>query len=288
MTVSPQRHQFKLLDAMRGIAAVLVVGFHATGLHLNPRLLIHGSVLCVDLFFCISGFVICYAYELRLLSSMTFFSFFRARCIRLYPLYLVGLMIGASYKLTGLLLTFSGKQIVYPGSGNGLAFLFSFLCGLFMIPDPFPSRMSPLPFSINPPGWSLFYEIVINLVFALMLRKRVSGNLPLMLAMGVSFLFLARLALAHPGAILEGGFVPNSYLTGLARVTWSFFSGVLLCRWSLARNKTRALTRFSQVLTLLTVGGMLLILASTLPVAWELIGMVFLGTRATLPKALHA
>jgi peptidoglycan/LPS O-acetylase OafA/YrhL len=52
------------------------------------------SYLAVDFFFILSGFVLAHAYEDRLLAEMTPTQFLCLRLIRLYPLYLIGTLIG--------------------------------------------------------------------------------------------------------------------------------------------------------------------------------------------------
>ncbi|MGO8013281.1 acyltransferase, partial [Rhizobium ruizarguesonis] len=54
------------------------------------------AYLAVDLFFCLRGFVIGHAYEKKLIqeSSISANDFAIKRLIRLYPLYLLGLLIG--------------------------------------------------------------------------------------------------------------------------------------------------------------------------------------------------
>jgi peptidoglycan/LPS O-acetylase OafA/YrhL len=66
-------HRFHLLDALRGIAALLIVFYHVVKLlpfyHVTKLLPHSGSLdtyLAVDFFFCLSGFVIAFSYEQRL------------------------------------------------------------------------------------------------------------------------------------------------------------------------------------------------------------------------------
>ncbi|OGX84178.1 acyltransferase family protein [Hymenobacter glacialis] len=72
-----------VLDALRGIAAVLVVLFHLTMDTGNPDYGLHLGMTGVDLFFLISGFVI--FMTLRKTSSSK--DFVISRLIRLYPTY---------------------------------------------------------------------------------------------------------------------------------------------------------------------------------------------------------
>ncbi|MEZ0318317.1 MAG: acyltransferase family protein [Methylophilaceae bacterium] len=90
--VKNQRYEF--LDGMRGIAAFAVVFYHYA-LHGNIRNWFPSAPIAVDLFFCLSGFVIAFAYLQKLQSGMTYKDYFIKRLVRLYPMYLSGLVIGA-------------------------------------------------------------------------------------------------------------------------------------------------------------------------------------------------
>src|SRR5215469_9945636 len=92
MSRAPDRRMFYTIDGLRGIAALLVVCRHIVPLHGN-RLNFPSSYLAVELFFLFSGFVIAHAYDKRFDAGMSFWEFVKARIIRLYPLYFLGLMI---------------------------------------------------------------------------------------------------------------------------------------------------------------------------------------------------
>ena len=88
---------YNILDGLRGVAAIMVVWFHlfeayATS-HLDQR--INHGYLAVDFFFVLSGFVIGYAYDDRW-GRMTYRDFFKRRLIRLHPMVVMGMLIGAA------------------------------------------------------------------------------------------------------------------------------------------------------------------------------------------------
>ncbi|MFG0251063.1 MAG: acyltransferase family protein, partial [Phycisphaeraceae bacterium JB051] len=85
------RH-FPALDALRGVAAVLIVLHHFRILSVLDNNLIVHSRLMVDLFFVISGFVIAYQYQQQLQCPRDVIGFQKRRFWRLYPLHL--LMLG--------------------------------------------------------------------------------------------------------------------------------------------------------------------------------------------------
>ena len=87
-----RKRTFYGLDALRGIAAAVVVTRHAPalfGIGLFPN-----SSLGVDLFFVMSGFVIAHAYDQRIEKGLNWRQFLVIRAIRLYPLDLLGTALG--------------------------------------------------------------------------------------------------------------------------------------------------------------------------------------------------
>ena len=87
------QHHFTALDGLRGVAALVVLALHALT-PFNLDYIVPHAVLAVDFFFLLSGFVIGYAYEHRLLVNLSVKEFIRIRLIRLYPLILVGTIFG--------------------------------------------------------------------------------------------------------------------------------------------------------------------------------------------------
>ena len=62
--------RFEVLDAWRGIAALMVAVFHFNALHHAAYMpFVRNSYLFVDFFFVLSGFVIAHAYAERLTSG---------------------------------------------------------------------------------------------------------------------------------------------------------------------------------------------------------------------------
>src|SRR5262245_14845562 len=88
-----QGSRLETLDAMRGVAAIVVVTFHLGSL--LPGATTEGY-LAVDFFFALSGYVLARTYDARLEHGMESLDFIRRRIIRLYPLYLIGFSLGAA------------------------------------------------------------------------------------------------------------------------------------------------------------------------------------------------
>ena len=207
-----RHHRFHLLDALRGIAAFLVILWHAPAA-IYPRDH-HSMFLAVDFFFCLSGFVVAFSYERRLQDELTFRDFVAARVIRLYPIYLLGIGIGAflfqgalpKLEFTSLLL----KQLLLLPSYNAHA-------GIFLFPLDFPS-------------WSIFFELLTNFIFAALVRWKLSRLSHLVLLAAISFIILA---MSHTTAqTIDVGAANDRAIfhSALARALLSFLLGVFMHR----------------------------------------------------------
>jgi peptidoglycan/LPS O-acetylase OafA/YrhL len=215
---TPHPHTFLTLDALRGIAALAVVCFHIQGI-LGHNLFRH-AYLAVDFFFMLSGFVLSYAYDSRFNQGLTTMAFMKARLIRLYPLYILGTF--AFFILTFVL-------IRHTGSAGSFQYLLALVPALLFIPAP-PSidPLHPDAFPYNPFAWSLFYELVANLLHATLFR-RLHRSLPaIVLLSGI----LLSLILVQRGSV-NFGTLTRDIPSGLARVIFSYTAGLWLFRlWS--------------------------------------------------------
>lgn len=81
------------LDGLRGLAALSVVVLHSY--RFIGDMAWSSAALAVDLFFALSGFVLAHAYSQRLAEDLSVGEFMKARFIRLYPLYLVGIALAS-------------------------------------------------------------------------------------------------------------------------------------------------------------------------------------------------
>lgn len=209
------------LDGLRGIAALAVVTFHYQSM-LGP-FVFPSAYLAVDLFFLISGIVIAQAYEGRLSSAMTPRAFMARRIVRLMPLYLLGLVIGAAVTALGIAM---GRS-----QWDWLTWGLVVLAGAIMLPNPFPAPRGEL-YPLNIPCWSLFWELVINVIYALTLPWLRTGVLIAVFL--VTQVLLAIAARAAGG--LDFGYDWRWPVIGLLRVTGGFTGGVLIAR-SLAAGR---------------------------------------------------
>ena len=174
MAFSNSKPHYALLDGLRGVAAMLVVWYHVfEGFQFagNKPVIdfINHGYLAVDFFFMLSGFVIGYAYDDRWGKSLSMGGFFRRRLIRLHPMVMLGALIGAvSFLLTGM--------ERWDGTHSTLLLTFiALVCSWLMIPA-LPGMQRDVRgngemFPLNGPCWSLFFEYIGNILYALIIRR---------------------------------------------------------------------------------------------------------------------
>ena len=213
------KQHFEILDGLRGVAAFAVVTFHFMEWVYTPdKNFIGHGFLAVDFFFCLSGFVIGYAYDDRI-AKMGVLEFFKSRLIRLHPLVISGSVLGL---LAFLFDPFGGHPELYSTGKIILAFVSS----LMLIPMPAIADRSFNLFSFNAPAWSLFWEYVANIVYAFVLiRIGRSFLLLLTLLSAVAICFVAY----HSGNLV-GGWSGPTFWDGSARISYSFLAGLLVYR----------------------------------------------------------
>ncbi|RWY48570.1 acyltransferase family protein [Mucilaginibacter gilvus] len=231
-TLSPEtlktKQHFEILDGMRGVGAMAVVAFHFMEMvytDYSQNFIAHGF-LAVDFFFCLSGFVIGYAYDNRI-ATMGVWEFFKSRLIRLHPLVISGSILGL---LAFLFDPFGGHPELYSPREIALVFLSSVL----LIPYPVVTDRAFNLFSFNAPAWSLFWEYVANIFYAFILYK-LHRKWLLLLAVfsAVGLCFVAYLS----GNIM-GGWGGSTFWDGSVRIAYSFIAGLLVYRYNLIiKNK---------------------------------------------------
>jgi peptidoglycan/LPS O-acetylase OafA/YrhL len=216
MQPAAPRHVYLNLDAIRGVAAISVMLYHFSPFLADGKVL-PSSYLAVDLFFLLSGFVIAHAYDRKIENGMGFGAFLLVRLIRLYPLYLAGTLLGFFYLLV--------KNRLMPAEYMPLSEIgMQLTTGMFFIP--LVGEAYHTIFPLNPASWSLFFEFIVNIAYVaafFLLSKR-------MLA-GVIAVSLVLLVVASAAAgTLDFGMTGKTIVSGLPRVSFSFFLGILLCR----------------------------------------------------------
>ncbi len=231
------KSHYLILDALRGIAAIIVVFFHIFEVFANgdhTKLMINHGYLAVDFFFALSGFVIGYAYDDRW-NSMNLKSFFKRRLIRLHPMIVLGMIIGALlyYFQFGPLFPLISETPVWK-------LLLVMLIGMTLLPLT-PSmeirgwtEMHPL----NGPAWSLFFEYIANILYALCLRK-LSNKWIAVLAF-ITGSILIHMAITRGDLIGGWALNPEQIYVGFTRLLYPFLAGLLLSRISKPKKLNNA------------------------------------------------
>ncbi|TWR29173.1 acyltransferase [Mucilaginibacter pallidiroseus] len=224
-TLSTKPH-YPILDGLRGVAAIIVVTFHlteplGTG-HLD--IIVNHGYLAVDFFFLLSGFVIGYAYDGRW-NKMTIGQFVKRRVERLQPLVVLGMTLGA----IGFYYTDSA---IWPliHTVPLWKMLLVLLIGYTILPVPLSmdirgwQEMHPL----NSVGWSLFFEYIANILYAVWIRKFSKTALTILVV--IAAVALAQLAITNGD--VSGGWTLNAeqVRVGITRTIYPFFAGLLLSR----------------------------------------------------------
>ena len=219
-TLLPTRRHFDALDGLRGVAALAVVLFHFMEMVIGDysKLFIGHGWLAVDFFFCLSGFVIGYAYDDRV-REMGLLQFFKVRLIRLHPMVVFGSVLGL---VTLLYDPFRMAPLGYKAGQVALMFFAS----LFMVPYPLMAERGHSLFSLNSPAWSLFWEYVANIVYAVALFRFNRRWLSVVAVVAAVALCLV----GHDAGNLWAGFNGRTFWTGGARVAFSFTAGLLVYR----------------------------------------------------------
>ena len=239
-TYLASKPHYEILDGLRGVAALMVIIFHLFETHSQGNHLIqiinHGY-LAVDFFFMLSGFVIGYAYDDRW-NKMTLGTFFKRRIIRLHPMVIMGSIVGAALFYFQKSSCF--PQIEHTSVGTLLLIM---LLGCTLLPLPLKwdvrgwTEMHPL----NGPAWSLYYEYIANILYALVIRRFSKKALTVLVA-AAACLTIYRSQTAPMGDMV-GGWALNweQQYVGFVRLLFPFFGGLLLSRlgW-LIRLKKRA------------------------------------------------
>ncbi len=161
----------------------------------------------------LSGFVLDHAYAARLRGGMGVAAFAVVRLIRLYPLYLV-----ASLITLGLALVPAWPGHYHPP----LPSLRTVVLAALFVPTIAPAEPHIGLYPLVGPAWSLFFELAVNVGFALVATRLDARGLTLVLLGGAAVLVAT---VAHFGTI-DVGYTQASVLGGFGRVTFAFFAGV--------------------------------------------------------------
>ena len=231
---SDTKPHYELLDGLRGVAALLVVWYHVfEGYAFAGGTLIesinHGY-LAVDFFFILSGFVIGYAYDDRWGKSLTVKNFFKRRLIRLHPMVVMGAVLGV------ITFCIQGSE-QWDGTHVATSMvMWALLFAMFFIPA-YPGagyevRGNGEMFPLNGPSWSLFFEYIGNILYALFIRRLSNKALTVFVVLlGVALAAFAVFNVSTYGNIGVGWTLDGvNFLGGSLRMLFPFSLGMLMSR----------------------------------------------------------
>jgi peptidoglycan/LPS O-acetylase OafA/YrhL len=228
------------LDGLRGVAALLVLWYHVNegfgfagavnGVSDGRIINFNHGYLAVDFFFILSGFVIGYAYDDRWHKGFGLKEFFKRRLIRLHPMVVMGAVLGViTFCLQGSV-QWNGTQIA-----TSLTML-ALLCTMFFIPAVpgagYEIRGNGEMFPLNGPFWSLFFEYIGNILYALFIRRLSTKTLGvLVVLLGIALTWFATGNISTYGSIDAGWTLDSvNFLGGSLRMLLPFTMGMFLSR----------------------------------------------------------
>ena len=210
---------FPILDGLRGTAAILVVIFHLLEAYFpvmanHPM---HHGYMAVDFFYLLSGFVVGYAYDDRW-GKMKLLDFIKIRLIRLHPLVILGVAIGA--------ICFWLDPYTDGASHVSLfKLIWVMLIGFTLLPSP-DIRGWGETHSLDGPCWSLFQEYIANLIYGIFGQKM--SKITLWIIVIISGLVLIKVASWHGDVATGWGY--STFWIAVVRMMFPFFAGLLLFR----------------------------------------------------------
>lgn len=225
---------YHLLDGLRGVAALMVIWYHvfegyafAGGTTIDT---FNHGYLAVDFFFILSGFVIGYAYDDRWGKNFTMKDFIKRRLIRLHPMVIMGAVVGAiTFYIQG--------SVQWDETHIGISMvMLSLLCTIFFIPAMpgvgYEVRGNGEMFPLNGPCWSLFFEYIGNILYALFIRRLSNKALTIVVVLlGVALASFAIFNVSGYGNIGVGWTLDGvNFIGGLLRMLFPFSMGMLLSR----------------------------------------------------------
>jgi peptidoglycan/LPS O-acetylase OafA/YrhL len=193
------------LDALRGLAALIVLSFHMSLSFAVPKLFPYGY-FAVDFFFLLSGYVMARTYEGKLGKELSSWTFFGKRYARMWPTMAVGGLIGLPFLFAA-----------DPERAPIIAAL-NFLL--------LPSFGHDVMFPLNGPAWSIFFELFANLVHAVLLWKLRTRTL-LFAVLAACTIYVGMFPLYGN---LSFGPVQAGFYGGSVRVLTSYMAGILFYR----------------------------------------------------------
>lgn len=284
----------KSLEGLRGIAALLVALYH---LKIGNEYfsIIGNGYLFVDLFFVLSGFVICSAYSGRMNSTEELRPFFIRRFGRLFPLLVFSTVV---FILGTNGIVFAKKLAVSLGYGNVLNNPGAMA---YMLPSP-GELLATLTFThslglfddliLNTPTWSISTEFYTYFLFALiciMFRDR--SRVVVFTVLSIVGLIVSVWASVNiHDCLVKKGCLSLTYDFGFTRCMYSFFLGTLVYytrRWVRIDHGALQVTSLFAMYILFTVLNHVPVAAFLFPVSFAVLVLSLSSDTGSLSVILN-
>jgi peptidoglycan/LPS O-acetylase OafA/YrhL len=221
----------KSLEGGRGIAALIVALYHLK-IGADYFSVIRNGYLFVDLFFVLSGFVICAAYSNRLSSASDLQSFLIRRIGRLLPLLLFSTVV---YVLAANAIVLAKRIALSNGYGSllhspgSLEYLVPSAAEFFSTATMTHGMGVFDRLILNTPSWSISTEFYTYFLFAI-LCVFLAGRVRLMafaLISAIGFTVSVIASIFLHDCLGQGGCMSLTYDFGFTRTVFAFFLGTL-------------------------------------------------------------
>ena len=201
--------RFLVLDSWRGLCALLVAAYHFPFIGQTFALpFIRNSYLFVDLFFVLSGFVICHAYSGKLTTASDVGRFLVRRIGRIWPLH--------AAVLAAFVLFESARQLAQQ-DGFGPSRSLGSLADNLLLTHAWGFEQI---LTWNGPSWSISVELALYIAFALVLWRLPRSLIPISVVAAVSGIAIV--------GLFSPTYVGATVQYGLPRGLAGFFTGVLV------------------------------------------------------------
>ena len=201
------------LDALRGIAALLVMGLHANAVFHGLAPFSKGY-LGVDFFLMLSGFLMARITEPRLAAGLDPRQFMVSRYKRFWGMVALGSLIGAPY-------------LWLRADAQWWPFVPALLANIALLPWP----VANLLFAANIPAWTIFAELVANAAHVFALRRLPNPALAALTALLGGLTVWVAMAWGS----LDVGARPGHVWAAIPRVFFAYCLGICLWRWRQGR-----------------------------------------------------
>jgi peptidoglycan/LPS O-acetylase OafA/YrhL len=198
------------LDALRGIAALCVVGLHAGAVFGEVPPWFSKGYLAVDFFLMLSGYLMARIAEPRIVAGASAVAFMTARYRRFWTVVALGSVIGIPY-------------LWVRTQGNPGWFAGALAANLVFIPFPADRLIFPL----NVPAWTILFELLANALHVFVLWRLATRHLTFL----ALILLVLTIGVAFDYGSLDVGARPSNVTYAVPRVLLAYTIGMLLWRY---------------------------------------------------------